>query len=141
MANDYLTIDDVRNYMFDRTVKDNELDMDLSFSNDEIADAMRRAARETNDIPPNILFVTADKLPGNSAIWLHAVAEQLYLSKLQQLMRNDVTYDAGGVKATITANRINHFKELIKLERSLWEPRLRSYKVGQNFRRFHFYGG
>ena len=136
-----LTIDDVRLFILDRTAEDNELDMDLSFSDEEIASAMRRAAREANDIPPYTVQVSGDCLPGASNIWLHAVTEQLYLSKLSNLMRNDIDYEAGGVSVTVTKSRIAHFKDLVKLHRSIWEDKLRRLKVGVNVRRFHYYGG
>ena len=135
-----LSVDDVRYFILDRTAEDNELDMDLSFSDDDIIHAMRRAAREANDVPPYNVQVSGDCLPGNSNIWLHAVTEQLYIAKLSNLMRNDIDYEAGGVAASVTKGRIAHFKELIKLHRSIWEDKLRRLKVGNNVRRFHFYG-
>jgi len=135
-----LTTDDVRYFLLDRTAEDNELDMDLSFTDEDIVNAMRRAARETNDVPPYNAQVSGDCLPGDSNIWLHAVAEQLYLAKLSNLMRNDIDYEAGGVTVSVTKARIAHFKELIKLHRTIWEDKLRRFKVGNNVRRFHFYG-
>ena len=135
-----LSIEDVRMFMLDRSAEDNALDMDLSFSNEEITEAMRRAARETNDMPPYTAQVNPDCLPGDSNIWLHAVAEQLCVAKLANLARNDVQYNADGVSASDTANRIQHFQGLIKLHRSIWEDRLQHLKVRNNMRRMHMYG-
>ena len=131
---------DVRDFMFDRTAEDNELDMDLSFSPEEIAGAMKRAARAANDIPPYISGYTADTLPDASNVFLYAIAEQLYRSKLQQLMRNDVEYSAGGIQTSITANRIEHFKYLIAEFSKKWEAQVSQMKYTANASQLHYYG-
>jgi hypothetical protein len=136
----YITETDVRNFMFDRSAEDNELDMDLSFSPEEVADAMKRAAREVNSIPPKTLSWKPSEFPDTDNTFLYAIAEQLYLSKLQQLMRNDVEYTAGGITGSATAKRIAHFKELIKFMRGAWEPTVKQAKIAANMRNLHYYG-
>jgi hypothetical protein len=135
-----LSIQDVRDFMFDRTAMDNELDMDLSFTDEEIGKAMKRAARDANDVPPYSFTVSADNLPDDTNIYLYATAEHLYLSKMQQLMRGDADYTAGGVTGSITAKRIVHFKELVSGMRTKWEVPLKSAKITANVRKLHYYG-
>lgn len=136
----YLTSEDVRNFMLDRTAADNELDMDLSFSPEEVADAMKRAAREANSVPPLIGNVDGTHLPGDTNIFLYATAEQLYLSKVQQLMRNDVEYTAGGISASASGTEIKHLKGLIKEFSQTWKQQWADQKRAINLRRFHYYG-
>ena len=58
-----VTEEDVRMYILDRNIEDNGLDLDLSFSHEEIAEAMRRCAREYNSIPPRVGMVSPENLP------------------------------------------------------------------------------
>ena len=115
MAYRYITAEDVRNYILDRSQADNSLTMDLHFSDREVADAMMRCARDYNSIPPLIGWVDPEKLPGDTNIFLDGTAKQLCISELSKLCRQDFDYTAGGVTTNIAAKRIEHLKMLIKL--------------------------
>lgn len=117
-----ISVEDVRSYVLDHTVEDNDLVLDLAFSNEEIEDAMKRAARAYNSIPPlNIARVEWNNLPDDTNIFLDATVEQLYITLLAKLIRNDIDYTAGGVTTNLVAKRISHLREHIKEHRALWQ--------------------
>ena len=96
-----LTEKDVRAFIQDRNAADNS-GLDLAFSPEDVKDAMRRAAREYNSVPPLFIGVgNGDCLPDDTNIFLDATAEQLYLSELARLARSDIDYSAGGVVTPI----------------------------------------
>ena len=129
----YLTVRDVQDFMMDRGPEDNDLELDLAFSPEEIMQAMTRAAREYNSIPPlGISQVSGKRLPDDTNIFLHATAEQLCRSLLHKLRRNDIDYTAGGVGVNLVSKRIQHLREQIKEEREAWEPRAREIKIRMN---------
>ena len=108
----YLTEQDVRNWLLDRKADDNLLDMDLSFSPEEIAEAMVGAARDFNSVPPLVLTVAANKLPGDTNLFLEGITARLYTSKVAQWSRNDFDYTAGGVTASPDGKRLQHLNTL-----------------------------
>lgn len=129
-----LTEKDVRAYLADATRADND-GMDLYFTPKDIAEAMKRAARAYNSIPPLILFAQGDALPDDTNIFLDATAAQLFISELNKLTRRDIDYDAGGVQAPIERARINHLKNLIDFHTKLFMEAAKPYKVAQNIKR------
>jgi len=129
----YLTVEDVQDFMMDRGVEDNDLELDLAFAPEEIQKAMNRAAREYNSIPPlGISSAHGNRLPDDTNIFLYATSEQLCRSLLHKLRRNDVDYTAGGVGVNLVAKRIQHLREQVQEERALWEPRAREFKIRMN---------
>lgn len=131
----YITVEDVRNFMMDRSLDDNELLMDLAYSDEEIQDGMRRAAREFNSVPPFSQAVEADCLPDDTNIFLYATAEQLCISTLSKLRRNDQEYNAGDMAADATSKRIQHLQAQIKEYRERWREVAHATKVAANLRR------
>ena len=129
-----ITEKDVRAYVADSTQADND-GLDLYFSTEEIADAMKRAARMFNSVPPLILSVTADTLPDDTNIFLDATAAQLFTTELNKLTRRDIDYSAGGVQAPIERARINHLKNLIEFHTKLFMEAAKPFKVSQNINR------
>lgn len=127
-----ITVEDVRNFVLDRSIEDNELQMDLTFSNDEISDAMMRAAREFNSLPPHVLQVSPSALPGDTNVFLYGTAAQLYLSRISKLSRNDIDYNAGNVTTNIVAKQIEHLKGLYSLCKKEFKDLATSIKVSYN---------
>ena len=128
----YLTIQEIRMFMLDRSAEDNALDLDLSFSDEEIVSAMKRAAREYNSIPPFVSKVHENRLPNDTNVFLHASAEQLYVSELSRAIRSDMDYTAGNVSVNIEKKRIDHFKDMIKYHRGEWKETATKIKVAAN---------
>ncbi len=130
----FLTEADVRNFILDRTIMDNELQMDLTFSAEEIGDAMMRAAREFNSTPPYVMEVHPTALPGESNLFLYGTAAQLYLSRIAKLSRNDVDYSAGNITTNIVNKQIAHLKDLYKLNQEEFKLQATQMKIAYNVR-------
>lgn len=111
----YVTVEDVRSYVLDRSIQDDVLGLDLAFSDDEIIDAMRRCAREYNSIPPFVTTWNENKLPGDTNIALDGIVLHLYLARLAKLQRQDFDYQAGGIQVNDVAKEIGHLGSAIKL--------------------------
>lgn len=126
----YITIEDVRHYMMDRTPDDNGVD--LEYSNDEIRQAMIRAARDYNSLPPRVSDADPDRLSARTNMFLDAIAAQLYTATLAKLTRNDIDYTAGGVSTNINAKRIMHLRELIQTHRNLFREAAQQEKIAIN---------
>lgn len=129
---DYLDIDEVRHHILDRTVEDNDLDLDLSFSDEEIIKAMKRAARAFNTLPPQIMSVEWNRMPLDTNVFLDATAEHLYRAAIQKLRRNDIDYNAGGVATNLQAKRIANFERSIAELNKTWTDEAKATKVIYN---------
>ena len=130
----YLTIADVRAYIWDRSAEDNQLELDLAFSDDEIRDAMKRAAREYASIPPYSSGVDPAELPADTNMFLDAVVLHLYISRISRLQRNDIDYSAGGVQVELDKKQIAYMKEMIPFHRDRFVDAAKSFKIFTNLR-------
>jgi hypothetical protein len=129
----YLTIEDVRNLMLDRGPDDNEISIDLAFSDEEIANAIARTAREYNSIPPyGVDSVNADYLPMETNLFLYGAAQQLCLSRKAKLMRNDIDYSAGNVQVSPAKKEIQYLDALQKEFRDYFIMEAKQRKVTMN---------
>ena len=126
--------------MFDRSIEDNDLLLDLNFSEEEIRNGMVRAAREYASIPPYTSTVSASCLPADTNMFLDAVAAQLYMSEMSKLMRNDIDYAGGNVSTNLVAKRIQHLSSLIKLHTERFAQAAKQQKIAENVNAgfFHF---
>lgn len=110
-----LTIEDVRLFLLDRGPDDNEISIDLTFSDAEITNAMVRAAREYNSIPPLFVeTVNPDALPTDTNMFLYGTAAQALLSRKAKLMRNDIDYQAGNVQVSPVRKELGYIDSLQK---------------------------
>ena len=126
-----LCTEDVRYFMFDRKASDNPLDLDLAFSDKDIAMAMRFTALRYNAIPPHVIYVHPDRLPFAETM-LNGIAYFLYNGKLQQLMRNDVDYSAGNMTIDINKRRIATLENLVPMYKKQFEEQAKVEKVTIN---------
>jgi hypothetical protein len=129
-----ITTDDVRSFIWDRTAADNEIEMDLAFSPEEILQAMKSAAREYNSIPPLIGGVDANCLPGDTNMFLDAIAMFLYISRMSRMQRNDIEYDAGGVNTALEKKQIIYMREMIPFHRDRFVSAAQTEKIHRNLR-------
>jgi hypothetical protein len=131
-----ITEDDVRNFMFDRTLEDNELTMDLSFSPEEIKQAMIRAAREYNSLAPvGVDVVDPSRLDGTTNIFLDGTVAQLYIAALNKLSRNEVDYTSGGVGTSLDKTQKNNYMKLIELHTNRFKEAAYERKININLQR------
>lgn len=113
------SIEDVRRFVLDRMIDDNEIDLELFFSDAEIISARRLAVANYNELPPyvdkiQLTSCNQDCLPA-PVMFLNGIAYQLYLSKLQKLHKEDVEYQAGGMTVNIIKKRIAYITGTIKI--------------------------
>lgn len=128
-----LVPEDLRAFMLDNMVENNLLDLDLTWSEEEIQNAMRRCAMMFNAVEPigRSLNVNPLALP-SQYVFLVGTAYQLYLSTLQKYQRNDMEYQSGGVQASIFGNRIKHFTNMMQFMREEFTQLANSLKTSQN---------
>lgn len=129
----FVDISEVRHHIMDRTVDDNDLDLDLAFTDEEILKAMERAARSFNALPPQVLMVEWNRMPLDTNIFLDATAEHLYRAALGKLRRNDIDYNAGGVSTNIAAKRISHYERMVPDYQKAWTEAAQAVKVTHNY--------
>jgi len=133
-TNTYVTVEDIRLYILDRSIEDNaDWDKDLSFSDEEIMAAMERAAREYNSIPPFVSSASAECLPKDTNMFFDATAQQLYIAEVNRASRNDIDFDAGGVTTSIEAKRIDHMRRLAAEHGENFKEAARARKITQNW--------
>lgn len=128
----YLTVADIRHAIMDRAIADNDLDEDLSFTDDEITRAMTSCARDFNSVPPHVMLVYPTQLNSDTNVFVDGTLKHLYLSKLHQHMRSDVDYTAGNVSTNLVVKRIANYKELIKLHGEQFLASAKSIKLAYN---------
>jgi hypothetical protein len=126
-----IDVEDVRQFMFDRSVDDNPLELDLLFSDTEINQAFRFAAMRYNETTPYVDTVNAAYLP-YGMLFLNGIAYGLCLSKLQELSRQDIEYTSGSMTIDTFKRRLDHLKELLKLFKEEFEKMAKDRKLSIN---------
>jgi len=109
-----VTEQDVRMFLLDRGMEDNPIDLDVSFTTEEITAARRNAIRHYNSIPPVGVAVGVDSIPDGHT-YLLGITYYLYLSGYLNLSRNVSEYQAGGMSASVSKTRLQLYAENIKL--------------------------
>lgn len=130
-----VTVGEVRAYLQDLSAADNELMQ--GFTNEQILNAMKAAAREYNSVPPVTMRVSYDSLPGDTNIFFDGIAMHLYRARLAMLMRNDIAYEDGGVKTTPAKSLIAHLEKNIPYYRDRFLEAARDLKRTCNYRQFY----
>ena len=134
----YLTVtdSDVRNFLLDRSISDNIVDLDLSFSAEEIANARRSAIRHYNAFPPQDVDCNISAI-NDPHIYMLGICYYLHLSKFANLSRNHVEYTAGGMTASLSGTRLKTYQNLIQLYKSEFENAASSRKKNINIMGFY----
>lgn len=128
-----LTPNDMRMFTLDTSAQNNLLDLDLTWSEQEILEAMRRCALMWNGIPPQSVTMRVDplSLPAEY-VFMAGTAYQMYLAKLQQYQRGDLEYAIGGVQTNIFGKRIAHFQQNLAMLRDEFVQLTSAQKANQN---------
>lgn len=131
------SIDDVRRFVLDRMIDDNEIDLELFFSDLEIITARRLAVAYYNEFPPyvdrlELSECNQDCLPA-PLMFLNGIAYQLYMAKLQKLHKEDVDYQAGGMTVNIVKKRIAYITSNLKVFKTEFENLASSRKTHINY--------
>jgi hypothetical protein len=128
-----LTHETVRQFIWDRTLNDNPLDLDLAFSDDEIGSARRMSVMMFNSVPPYVVTIQANELPTNCEYpILMAIAYHLMLGKVMTLQRKDIDYSAGNMTVDTTKRRIEHHLKWAQLFKAEAEAKIKEFKVAAN---------
>jgi len=130
-----IDFEEVRLFILDRAVEDNAIDLVVNyFSDEEIQAAMRRTAQAFNEITPYVynLSVKNNKLPYKVYL-LNGVAYYLYISKLQQLAKEDLSYNAGGMQVDLIGKRIKHFQGYLQMFKQDFLQGAQADKVSTNY--------
>lgn len=130
----YIRHEDIRHFIQDRSIEDNEIYMDLFFSDEDISDAMRFAAMSFNSIPPYSIIVEPEKMPFNM-LFIHGVIYHLFLSRLTKLKRNDIEYTAGGVETTMDKKLIEHLTNDLQFHKQEFTSKAKELKLISNIRK------
>ena len=124
-------VQDVRDFIFDRTLDDNQIALDLVFSDEEITNAMRFAAMRYNETTPYVDTINPAYVP-YGMMFLNGIAYGLYLSKLQSLSRQDLTYQAGNMTIDAIKPQIGHLQNYVKLFKEDFERMVKERKLSIN---------
>lgn len=128
-CHNYVTEDDVRNYLLDIQSRNNVLDLDIQISGPEIMSAMQSAAREFNSLPPYSVKANPNALSKETNLFLDAIAYFIYLQKLAYERERDVPYTAGGsVGVELGARRIKHYQEAMQIHMQRFQQAATTYK-------------
>lgn len=133
----YLTIQDVREFLLDESPDDNDVEMDLFFSDKQILSAMKRTAAEYQSMIPTGIDtgVTAATLPGgDTSIFLLGVASYLYQSAMHKIARNTLAWQTGDTSVDLNKTRFEMFKLLQQEYDQQWkqQARLRKANINRN---------
>ena len=111
--------DDIRRFVLDRMVDDNEIDLELFFSDEEINHARSLAVANYNEIPPYVDAIQLTDCNKDCLVapimFLSGIAYYMYIKKLQKLQKEDIDYQAGGMTVSIIKKRIAHIAGNIKI--------------------------
>lgn len=129
-----ITEDDIRFYIKDSVESDNPLLAgELRYSSEEIAQAMRTAAREFNSIPPiGVISVEPSALPGDTNVFLDGVTAALLRMTLLNEAANDLQVSGGNVQVQVGATQIAHLKTLIPIFDDRFRRTATDIKVSKN---------
>ena len=127
------TFEMVRHFIWDRTIEDNPLELDLEFSDQEIGHARQYAAMMFNSIPPFVVTVQANSIPTNWEYpFLLATVYHLLLAKLMALSRKDLDYSAGNMTVDLTKRRIEFLSKWAPAFKTEATTIIKEHKIAAN---------
>lgn len=129
----YITIEKVREEMQDRTPADNTIDCDQAFSDEEILQAMERAAARYNSMTPiGIGVVSAKAMPMGLSFFMDAVICQLLKSAIYKLSRNLLQWQTGDTQITFEQTRMQAYQQIMQGLEQSWRQEAKEYKMELN---------
>lgn len=129
----YLTIEKIRDEIQDRFPDDNTIEQDQFFSDEDILNAMERAAASYNSMSPiGVDIVSASKLPARSSVFIDAVISHLYKTAMHKINRNLITWQTGDTAADIDGPRLKAFQAARDILEKEWRLAAKERKVEIN---------
>ncbi len=109
----YLTIETIRQEIADSSIADNIARMRLTFTNEDIAAAIKRAAKNYNSQPPEVGTVDPDRVP-DTAIFIDGTVAALHRTALNRLRRNAMEAQAGNMQVPFSVTQIAQFEKIVQ---------------------------
>ena len=110
----YITEQDVREDMKDRSFEDHLLLPDVAFTPEDIAYAMKKASRKFNSIQPYACTVEPHKLSARTNVFFDGIAWALLERWLLNASLNEMDYSAGNVTASTQGKLIGNLEKMVK---------------------------
>ena len=127
-----ITEQDVRMFLLDRTVDDHLVLPDIAFSSEEIAFAMKTAARRYNSIRPYVDYVQPGNLPDSTNLFLDGIAGALFDTKRVNAGLNDMEYSAGNVSANVQGNLAKNAEAIAAFFNERFQREASELKIARN---------
>ena len=127
-----ITEQDVRMYLLDRTVEDHLVLPDVAFSPEQIAFAMKTAARRYNSIRPYVDYVQPDSLPGDTNLFLDGIAGALFDMLRTNAGLNDMEYVAGNISTNVQGNLAKNADAIASFYNDRFTREATELKVSRN---------
>jgi len=122
--------DDIRHFIWDRTIADNPLEMDLEFDDTEIGYARKHAIEMFNALPPYVVSLKGNHVPADWQYPLKlGIVYHLFLGKLISLQRKDLDYSAGNMTVDINKRRIEYLTKWVPFFKQEAETLIKQQKV------------
>ncbi len=118
---DYLTEHEVRTALLDLEVRENQLDLDLQFSAEEIAEATKRMCRRYNSTAPYVDTLEPARVPLTFQFAVDGVIAELLVAEVSKLARNEISYSTGDVSVNLVGDRRKAMLDLYGLYRANFE--------------------
>ena len=118
--------------MRDLSAADHLVLPDVAFSSEDIAHAMRKAARRFNSIRPYVMSVDASKLPDSNGIFFDGIAWALLEGMLLNSSMNDMDYTAGNVQASVQGKLVGNLEKLASKYEKRFVEDATSLKISTN---------
>lgn len=128
----YITEQDVREDMMDRTYADHLLLPDVAFTAEDIAYAMRKAARRFNSIQPYVCTVEPHRLSAKTNLFFDGIAWALLERWLLNASMNEMDYSAGNVTASVQGKLVGNLEKMVKLYQDRFITTATEMKVSIN---------
>lgn len=129
----FVTIQQVRDAILDRTPDDNSIENDLFFSDEEIVTAMKQAAAAYNSMPPRGVDVMDYRsMPAGESIFLDGVLAKLYKLAINKLARNIISWQTGNTTVEIEKARMEAFSTLSKMYEQTFQDSAKERKMEIN---------
>jgi hypothetical protein len=110
----FITIEDVREDVMDRTADDHLVLPDVQFTDADIEYAMRKACRRFSGLKPYSTAFDPDMIPLSSNFMFDGIAWALLSRWLTNVRMNDEDYQAGGVTAHVQGSLVKNLEKAAK---------------------------
>lgn len=133
-----ITEQDVRMFLLDRTVDDHLVLPDIAFTSEEIAFAMKTAARRYNSIRPYVDYADPSNLQDTTNLFLDGIAGALFDMKRVNAGLNDMEYSAGNVSTNVQGNLAKNAEAVAAFFNERFTREATELKVARNLQ--HAFG-